>query len=94
MTCRIEGLDCDESGTKRGEHQTAIARKYFDGLRPSAYVRFRYAKRRDTGWRYIKRCGRGRAIVRAYVWSGWRYVDYSKLMIENGDVKKGSKWND
>ena len=92
--CRIEGLDCDEMDTTRGKRQRAIAESfmYCNVFKP--YIFGRYGARQSTKWRFKKRCSLGRLIVRVYVWDKYRYRDYSQMMIENGDVKKGSKWNE
>jgi len=91
--CRIVGLDCDEMDTKRGRNQKEIAVRYFLRRCFSPYVLSVRGRRRETKASYNKRCGRGRLLTRVYVWNGFKYTNYAELMIKNGDIKKGSKWN-
>lgn len=90
--CRIEGLDCDEMGTKRGEDQKRVLERICARWFFKPYIVVRYRKGRLG--RKVKRCGRGRAIVRVYMWSWRGYRDYSRYMVQSGQVKRGSKWNE
>jgi len=97
-TCRIKGLDCDEitSGATQNKHkaiqQKRILQSFVESKIFKPYV-FETIKRSRQGWRKRESGKYGRLLVTVYVWSYWRYVNYAELMVKNGDVKKGSKWN-
>lgn len=93
-TIRIYGLDCDEMDTKRGKEQRDIAIYYLGSFFAKPYIFFSVGITRGNKWRYRKRDAYGRLLARVYVWDKWRYRDYSEMMIKNGNVKKGSKWNE
>jgi len=97
--CRIAGLDCDEikskdaKKAKKAQSQKTQLESFFGKWIFKPWIFRTYQKARGGG-RRVKRCGRGRAIVVVYVWRWFRYVKYSEWMVENGYVKKGSKWNE
>jgi endonuclease YncB( thermonuclease family) len=92
---RIVGLDTDElNGPKhnRAIKQQAILDSYLSKwIKPRVIAEVGETR---EGWPVIKHHN-GRFLCRVLVWS-WRrlwFVDYAKLMVNNGNVKRGSKWN-
>lgn len=93
---RIYGLDTDEingSQYRRGVDQKTILIKFFSKImRPRLYALISESR---EGWPQIKTDGYGRWLccVRVWSWKRFRYMDYSRYMVDTGNVKKGSKWN-